>query len=75
MQSVVSLCEVGIGIAQIPEVFVNESIKQGRLIEILPERAMEVDISILYHQKSTCSPMIKSVIEYLVAHTEVQYFI
>ncbi|MCL1057503.1 LysR family transcriptional regulator [Shewanella gelidimarina] len=71
----VILCEAGVGIAQVPEMFVNESIRQGRLIELLPECALEFDISILYHQKSTGSPMIKSVIEYLVAHIDTQHFL
>jgi hypothetical protein len=36
---------------------------------------MDVDISILYHQKSTGSPIIKSVIEFLVENTEEQFFL
>jgi LysR family transcriptional regulator for bpeEF and oprC len=74
-ECVVKLCEAGVGLAQLPEVFVNESILKGRLIELLPDKNMDVDISILYHQKSTGSPIIKSVIEFLVENTEEQFFL
>ncbi|MBL4940844.1 MAG: LysR family transcriptional regulator [Colwellia sp.] len=74
-ECVVSLCEAGIGIAQVPEIFVNESIRKGRLVELLPEHAVEVDISILYHHKSTGSPIIKSVIEFFVSHIDARYFL
>lgn len=74
-ECVISLCEAGVGIAQVPEVFVNESIRQGKLTELLPEQSMELDISVLYHQKSTGSPIIKSVIEYLVANIDEQCFL
>ena len=72
---VVKLCEAGVGLAQLPEVFVNEGIRQGRLIELLPETAMEFDVSILYHQKSTGSPLIKSVIDFLFNNINEQYFL
>jgi len=74
-ECVVKLCEAGVGLAQVPEVFVNESIRQGRLIELLPEKTMEFDISILYHQKSTGSPIIKSVIDFLINNIEEQCFL
>lgn len=73
-ECVVRLCEAGVGIALVPEVFVNESIRQGKLTELLPEQALALDISVLYHQKSTGSPIIKSVIEYLVANIDEQCF-
>jgi len=74
-ECVVKLCEAGVGLAQLPEVFVNEGIRQGRLIELLPERLIETDISILYHQKSTGSPIIKSVIDYLFNNIEPSCFL
>lgn len=74
-ECVVKLCEAGVGLAQVPEVFVNESIRQGRLIELLPEKTMEIDISILYHQKSTGSPIIKSVIDFFNDNIEEQCFL
>jgi len=74
-ECVVKLCEAGVGLAQLPEVFVNEGIRQGRLIELLPEKTMELDISILYHQKSTGSPIIKSVIDYLFNNIEETCFL
>lgn len=74
-ECVVKLCEAGVGLAQLPEVFVNEGIRQGRLIELLPERVIETDISILYHQKSTGSPIIKSVIDYLFNNIEPSCFL
>lgn len=74
-ECVVKLCEAGVGLAQVPEIFVNESIRQGRLIELLPEKTMEFDISILYHQKSTGSPIIKSVIDFIIDNTDEQCFL
>lgn len=74
-ECVVKLCEAGVGLAQLPEIFVNEGIRQGRLIELLPENVMEFDISILYHQKSTGSPIIKAVINFLIENTDEQLFI
>ncbi|MDX2321001.1 MAG: LysR family transcriptional regulator [Moritella sp.] len=74
-ECVVNLCEAGVGLAQVPEIFVNESIRQGRLIELLPEKTMEFDISILYHQKSTGSPIIKAVIDFIINNTDEQYFL
>lgn len=74
-ECVVKLCEAGVGLAQVPEIFVNESIRQGRLIELLPEKTMEFDISILYHQKSTGSPIIKSVIDFIINNTDEQCFL
>lgn len=74
-ECVVSLCEAGVGIAQVPEMFVNEGIRQGKLIELLPEQVMEFDISILFHQRSTGSPIIKSVIEFFVDNIDEECFL
>jgi LysR family transcriptional regulator, regulator for bpeEF and oprC len=69
-ESLAKLCESGVGIAQLPASFVNKRIQEGKLIELLPDIALEFDISILYHQKSTSSRAIKSVIDFLINHID-----
>lgn len=64
-ESIKVLCESGMGLAQLPQVFVEDSIKQGRLVELLPEYAVKFDVSLLYHQKGASSPIIKALIDFL----------
>ncbi|HHX8684493.1 LysR family transcriptional regulator [Vibrio diabolicus] len=69
-ESIAQLCEAGVGIAQLPASFVSKRIQEGQLVELLPEIALEFDISILYHQKSTKSRIINSVISFLAENIE-----
>jgi len=69
-ECIVSLCESGMGLAQLPHFFVDEAIRQGRLIELLPEYAIHFDISLLYHQKGTSNPSTKALIDYLLENIQ-----
>ncbi|TMS94717.1 hypothetical protein CWB58_03015 [Pseudoalteromonas sp. S201] len=73
--SVVLLCESGMGIAQVPEIFVNKAISEGRLIELLPEHAVTLDISIVYHQRGVSSKVIKALIDFLSSNIDSELFI
>ncbi|MGF1760648.1 LysR family transcriptional regulator [Photobacterium sagamiensis] len=65
--SIKQLCEKGLGIAQLPYFFVDESIASGKLVEMLPEYALDnFYLHLLYHQKGTRNRAIKAVVEYFV---------
>ncbi len=74
-ESVLSICEAGMGIAQLPEFFVNDAIKQGTVVELLPEYALIFDISLLYHQHGSSNPATKAFIDYVIEHATEEYFI
>lgn len=71
---IVSLCEAGIGLAQLPQLFVDQAIIQGRLIELLPEYAVHFDVSLLYHQRGARNPASKALIDYLIKHIRADSF-
>jgi LysR family transcriptional regulator for bpeEF and oprC len=74
-ESVLSICEAGMGIAQLPEFFVNDAIKQGTVVELLPEYALIFDVSLLYHQHGSSNPATKAFIDYVIEHATEEYFI
>lgn len=62
-----ALCIQGLGIAQLPDFFVEEELSAGRLVELLPEYTLDnFYIHLLYHQKSTTNKVVKSVIDYVI---------
>lgn len=66
--SIKQLCEAGVGVAQLPTFFVDDSISSGKLIELLPEYALSnFFLHLLYHQKGTSNPAIKAVVDYFVS--------
>lgn len=66
-ESIKQLCENGLGIAQLPNFFVDENIGNGKLLELLPEYALDnFYLHLLYHQKGTQNPAIKAIVEYFV---------
>ncbi len=61
------LCTQGIGIAQLPDFFVEDELKSGSLIELMPEYAPDdFYIHLLYHKKSKRNKAIQAVIDYIV---------
>ncbi len=61
------LCIQGLGIAQLPDFIVEEGLGSGKLVELLPEQALDnFYIHLLYHQKSTTNSVVKAVVDYLV---------
>jgi len=65
-ECIAQLCTDGIGVTQLPEIFVNDLIKSGHLVELLPEYAIDdFYISLLYHQKGTTNPATRAFIDYL----------
>lgn len=66
-----ALCIQGLGIAQLPDFMVEEELNTGRLVELLPEYALDnLYIHLLYHQKSTTNKVVKAVIDYVVEETK-----
>ena len=62
------LCIESLGIAQLPDFMVDDELSAERLVELLPEYALEnLYIHLLYHQKSTTNKAVKAVIDYVVA--------
>ncbi|MEH6576500.1 MAG: LysR family transcriptional regulator [Amphritea sp.] len=69
------LCESGLGISQIPNFFVDASIREGKLIELLPEYSIDdAYISLLYHQKGTKNPATKVLIDYLSENIKIDSY-
>jgi LysR family transcriptional regulator for bpeEF and oprC len=65
------LCLQGLGIAQLPDFMVNESLDRGELIEILPQHKMvNFYIHMLYHQNATGNAALKAVVEHFVSSIE-----
>ncbi|MEH6448316.1 MAG: LysR family transcriptional regulator [Oleispira sp.] len=62
------LCESDLGIAQLPDFFVNEAIQKGDLVEILPEYSIDdFYLSLIYHAQGKRNPINKIVIDFLSA--------
>jgi LysR family transcriptional regulator for bpeEF and oprC len=72
-ESIKALCESGMGLAQLPQIFVEDSIRQGSLIELLPEYSIKFDVSLLYHQKGASSPIVKALIDFLVKNIQPEH--
>ncbi|WP_185826875.1 LysR family transcriptional regulator [Shewanella canadensis] len=65
-ECIAQLCTDGIGVSQLPEIFVNDLINNGQLVELLPEYAIDdFYISLLYHQKGATNPATKAFIDHL----------
>jgi LysR family transcriptional regulator for bpeEF and oprC len=65
-ECITQLCVAGLGIAQLPEIFVADLIKTGQLVELLPEYAIDdFYISLLYHQRGTNNPATQAFINYI----------
>ncbi len=65
------LCLAGMGIAQLPDFFVNLDIASGRLVELLPDHALDdYFIHLLYHQRSAGNRAIAALINFLVEKLE-----
>ncbi len=67
------LCIQGLGIAQLPDFMVEDELSTERLVELLPEYALDnFYIHLLYHQKSTTNKVVKAVIDYVVETAKAQ---
>lgn len=65
-ECITQLCVAGLGIAQLPEIFVADLLQTGQLVELLPEYAIDdFYISLLYHQKGTNNPATQALINYI----------
>lgn len=59
-------CLAGLGIIQVPRIGVKEAIRQGKLIEILPQyRAMPMPVSLLYPHRRNLSRRVHLFMEWL----------
>ncbi|MCW8906089.1 MAG: LysR family transcriptional regulator [Sedimenticola sp.] len=59
-------CEAGLGIAQLPGFLVDQAIDQGRLVELLPEYAIDTFcLHLLYHKQSTRHPTIAALVDHI----------
>ncbi len=66
-ESVIDLCREGIGIAQLPEFFIRDSLQDGSLVELLLEYSVsDLYISLQYHQKGLTNPSSKAFYEFVV---------
>lgn len=62
---------LGQGIALLPDIFVNEQLKTGELVEVLPEWAVEKhSLFVIYPYHKEQSQKIRSFIDFMVAHFE-----
>jgi LysR family transcriptional regulator for bpeEF and oprC len=67
-----ALCIEGLGIAQLPDFMVAEELNTERLVELLPEYALDnLYIHLLYHQKSTTNNAVKAVIDYVYSTNKI----
>jgi len=64
---IVDLCKLGLGLAHLPNHFLDEEIDRGNLIELLPEyRYNRLFLHLLYHRKHNTAQAVKVMIDFLV---------
>lgn len=73
-KTLLMMCESGMGFALLPSLFVNDAIKSGLLIEILPDSSTILDISLLYHRGATKTPHLKLLVDHLIKYTNSNHF-
>lgn len=71
--AVKAFCCNGLGIAQLPDFFVDQDIADGELVEILPETSLEnYYLHLLYHRRPAKNDAIRAVIDHVCAHFQGQ---
>lgn len=72
MANAVDAAVAGLGLALVPDAFIEGEVAEGRLERVLPEVASRNSVSVVYPSRDNLSTNVRAFVDYLVEHDDIR---